>query len=122
MKRRAKRMNRDLTEMDKLEVYLKEHNIAYFRRDEEDTYPEEQRTEFKIQLKKNGYDYEPFDRHQIIVYDKDGRRTWDVICQRGSYGAERGLLEGLGDIFNEEEGYLTAAEIIQRLEMQIGRI
>ena len=122
MKRRLKRMNRDLTEMDKLEAYLKEHYIAYERIDEEDTCPEEYRPYLKIQLKKHGYDYEPFDKHQIIVYDKDGRRTWDVICQRGSYGAERGLLEGLGDIFNEAEGYLTAAEIIQRIEIQTGRI
>lgn len=62
------------------------------------------------------------DRHQIIAFDEDGRRTWDVICQRESYGAERGLLEGMGDIFNEAEGYLTAAEIIQRIEIQTGRI
>lgn len=115
-------MNRDLTEMDKLEAYLKEHYITYERIDEEDTYSEEYKTYLKNQLKKHGYDYEPFDQHQIIVYDKDGRMTWDVICQRGSYGAERGLLEGLGDIFNEEEGYLTAGEIIKRIEIQTGRI
>lgn len=115
-------MNRDLTEMNKLEAYLKEHYITYERIDEEDTYPEEYKTFLKIQLKKHGYDYELFDQHQIIVYDKYGKRAWDVICQRGSHGAERGLLEGLGDIFNEAEGYLTAAEIIQRIEIQTGRI
>lgn len=115
-------MERNLNELDKLEAYLKEHYITYERFDEEDTYPEECKPYLKNQLKIYGFDYEALDRHQIIVYDKDGRRTWDVICQRGSYGAERGLLEGLGDIFNEAEGYLTAAEIIQRIEIQTGRI
>lgn len=114
-------MKRNLTEMDKLEAYLKEHYIAYERIDEEDTYTEEFRTYLKIEMKKRGLEYEPFDRHQIIVYDKDGRRSWDVVCQRGSYGAERGFLKGMGDIFNEEEGHLTAAEIIQRIEIQTGR-
>lgn len=115
-------MNRDLTEIDRLEAYLKEHNIAYERIDEEDTYPEEFRIYLKIKMKKRGFEYEPFDRHQIIVYNKEGRRSWDVVCQRGTLGAERGFLEGLGDIFNEVEGHLTAAEIIQRIEIQTGRI
>ena len=115
-------MERNLNEMDKLEAYLKEHDIAYERIDEEDTYPEEFRTYLKIEMKKRGFEYEPFDRHQIIVYDKEGRRRWDVVCQRGTYGAERGLLEGMGDIFNEVEGYLTASEIIKRIEIQTGRI
>lgn len=115
-------MKRNLTEMDKLEAYLKEHYIAYERIDEEDTYTEEFRTYLKIEMKKRGFEYEPFDRHQIIVYDKDGRRSWDVVCQRGSYGAERGFLEGMGEIFNEVEGHLTATEIIQRIEIQTRRI
>ncbi len=116
-------IERNLNEMDKLEAYLKENYIAYKRIDKEGTYPEEYRNEFKTQLKKYCvYDYEPFDQHQIIVYDKDGRRRWDVICQKGSYGAERGLLEGMGDIFDEAEGHLTAAEIIQRIEIQTRRI
>ena len=114
-------MNRNLTEMDKVEDYLKEHDIAYERFDEEDTYPEEGRTYLKIEMKKRGFEYEPFDRHQIIVYDEEGRRSWDVICQKGSYGAERGLLEGMGDIFNEAEGYLAADEIIKRIEIQTRR-
>ena len=107
-------MSRNLTEMDKLEAYLKEHNIAYERIDEEDKTPEE--------MKNMGLTTSPFDFHQIIVYDKDGRRTWDVICHRGSFGAERGLLEGMGDIFNIVDGDLTTAEIIQRIEIQTGRI
>ena len=115
-------MSRNLTEMDKLETYLKEHEIAYDRIDEEDTYPKKERIYLKIEMKKHGFEYKPFDRHQIIVYDKEGRRSWDVICQRGSFGAERGLLEGMGDIFNEAEGYLTADEIIKRIEIQTGRI
>ena len=114
-------MSRNLTEMNKLESYLKEHDIAHERIDEEDTYPEEGRISLKIVMKKHGLEYKPLDRHQIIVYDKEGRRSWDVICQRGSFGAERGLLEGMGDIFKEAEGYLTAEEIIKRIEIQIGR-
>lgn len=113
-------MERNLNEMDKLEAYLKEHDIAYERIDEEDTAPEEMKRVCKdIGLPISPFD---FDRHQIIVYEKDGRRTWDVICHRGSYGVERGPLEGMGDIFNEAEGYLTAAEIIKRIEIQTGRI
>lgn len=115
-------MKRDLGEMDKLEAFLKENYIVYERIDEEDTYPEEARKEVLALFEKHGHEYEPIDVHQIIVYDKDGRRTWDVICQRGSYGVEKGLLEGMGDIFNEAEGWLTAAEIIERIKIQIGRI
>lgn len=115
-------MTRDLREMDKLEAFLKENYIVYERIDEEDTWLEEARKAMKAFYKKHGYEYEPMDRHQIIVFDKDGRRTWDVICQRGSFGVEKGLLEGMGDIFNEAEGWLTAAEIIERIKIQIGRI
>lgn len=93
-------MTRNLREMDKLEAFLKENGIVYERIDEKRKH----------------------DIHQIIVYDKGGRRTWDVICQRGSFGVEEGLLEGMGDIFNDAEGWLTAAEIIERIKIQIGRI
>lgn len=114
-------MTRDLREMNKLEAFLKENYIIYERIDEEDTYPEEARKEVIALFEKDGHEYEPTDKHQIIAFDKDGKRTWDVICQRGSYGAERGLLEGMGDIFNEAEGWLTAAEIIKRIEIQMRR-
>ena len=80
-------------------------------------------------LKKNGYEYERLDghpeddyaRHQIIVY-KDGERWWDVICQHGSYGYEKGLLEGWRGIFGDgdPEGYLPASDVIARLEVYDG--
>lgn len=115
-------MTRNLREMDKLEAFLKENYIVYERIDKEDKYPESARRAVKALFKKHGHEYEPIDVHQIIVYDKGGRRTWDVICQRGSFGVEEGLLEGMGDIFNDAEGWLTADEIIERIKIQIGRI
>ena len=59
-------------------------------------------------------------RNQIIVYE-NGKRVWDAICQKGSYGFEKGLIEIMGTIVSQDyeddvEGYLTADEIINRLE------
>lgn len=82
-------------------------------------------------LQENGYKYERIerqggigeDRHQIRVFDEEnGKELFDVICQRGSYGYEEGLLEAMGSIVNEKEigdrveGYLTADEIIRRIK------
>ena len=44
----------------------------------------------------------------------------DAICSRGCYGYERGLLEIMGLVNEEEvgdsvEGYLTAVEVFQRI-------
>jgi hypothetical protein len=44
----------------------------------------------------------------------------DAVCFRGSYGYERGLLEIMGLVDEEEvgdsvEGYLTAVEVFQRI-------
>lgn len=48
---------------------------------------------------------------------------WDAVCYSGSYGHERGLLELIGTIVrpveNDVEGYLTAEEILQRLNLTI---
>ena len=44
---------------------------------------------------------------------------WDVICQEGSYGYRDGLLEAYGDIVEADdvvEGYLTAQDVIERIE------
>ena len=61
-----------------------------------------------------------WDKHQIVVYDEAGNYLWDAICHRGSYGYERGLLEIMGSIVQgadgDVEGWLTAQEIINRLE------
>lgn len=60
------------------------------------------------------------DRHQVIVYSAEGEEQWDAICQTGSYGFEKGLLEAEGDIVSGEEsgvaGSLTADNIIDKLE------
>lgn len=50
---------------------------------------------------------------QIVADD------WDVICFTGSYGAQRGLLEAMGRAItgnDDVEGYLTADEILRRLD------
>ena len=99
----------DLTELNKLEQYLKDHNIEYERFDEDEgIHPS-----FK-------YIRTKFGRHQICVpNDKD--REWDAICQFGSYGHNSGLLEIMGSIVRADsgdsvEGYLTADDVIERIE------
>lgn len=81
-----------MNELDKLEAYLKEHGYNYTR--EEDS--------------------------QIIIYDENEERQWDAICNRWSYGSEHGLLEVMGEKVvrsdDSVEGFLTADEIIKRLE------
>ena len=94
-----------MTELDKLEKYLKANGYNYHRHDE----PE---------IRKNGY-IAHCDRHQILVYDEHGNLLWDAICQRGSYGYEKGLLEIMGKIVSpgcDVEGWLNAQQIIHRLE------
>lgn len=92
----------NLTELDKLEEYLKDHHIQYVRYDEDPIF-------------KNGYVYK-LDRHQIIVNNGE----WDAICHTGSYGYKDGLLEVMGStvvrVNDTVEGWLTAKEIIRRLQ------
>lgn len=95
MRGSSMRMVRDLTEMNKLEDYLKANGFEYQREDE---------------------DAEPMDKHQIIVFE-NGVRSWDVICHYGSYGGDEGLLEGMGDLFGPDvDGYLTAEDVIKKIE------
>lgn len=93
---------RDLSELNKLEAYLKDHNIPYERDDGA--------------LDLNGI----FDRHIIIVYSQSGEREWDAICQYGSYGGDNGLIEIMGTIVQNDEddveGWLTADDIINRIK------
>ena len=93
-------MTTDLTELNKLEAYLKANGYVYFRHDREAT-------------------EDRFDWHQIIV--KDGWSQWDAVCHYASYGYESGLLEVMGSIVEDNQpycvdGYLTADDIIKRLE------
>lgn len=89
-----------MSELDKLENFLKENGIEYERIDEEGTWG----------------------RHQIVVFGKDGQKGWDAICQRGSYGFEEGLLEIYGIIVDRKKdgdsvvGWLTAEEVINRIK------
>lgn len=92
-----------MTELDKLENYLKEHKIAYERIESEEMF---------------GY------RHGIFVPSRINR-VWDAICQFGSYGYEEGLLEIYGSIVGEKygdkdyvRGWLTAEDVIHRIEEQ----
>lgn len=98
----------DLTELNKLESYLKEHGVNYVRIDKDDKYDEYYREQLVS-----------MEQHQIIVF-ANGKRQWDAICHRGSYGHEEGLLEIMGTIVNpcgdRVEGWLTADDIISRLE------
>ena len=60
-----------------------------------------------------------FDTIQI-GYPNFENTVCDVVCFRGSYGYEQGLLEIMGLVDEEEvgdtvEGYLTATEIFQRI-------
>lgn len=93
-----------MTELDKLEEYLIRKEIKYQRFDQEES--------------RYGRDI-----HQIVVYDDHGRRSWDAICHKGSYGEECGLLEVMGgkvvrvdSKVDDVEGYLKAEQIIERLE------
>ena len=98
-------MSRDLTELNKLEQYLKANGIEYERIDKDNI------------LKLFGVST-VMDRHQIKVgVTEAGPWDWDVICQSGSYGSDEGLLEGMGSIFEEDvEGWLTADDVIKKIE------
>ena len=98
-----------MSELEKLEKYLKEHNYNYKWN--------------SVCLGHEGYPYQD----QIIVYDDHNTRLWDAVCHFGSYGHEKGLLEIMGIIVNEEEngdsvvGWLTADDVIKRLEKGSGQ-
>lgn len=96
------RKKRNLTEMNKLDDWLRENGYLRTRKDSDDDW--------------NYWGY-GLDLHQIIVFKPDGSRWFDVICNRSSYGADEGLLEGMGEIFGEDvEGWLTADDVIERIK------
>lgn len=71
-------------------------------------------------LIKNGVE---FDYHKCFDGIQICCNGWDAICHSGSYGHERGLLEIMGIIVREDddevEGWLTAEEILQRLNLTV---
>ena len=86
-----------MNEMDILERYLKENDYIYEQTIEDNEY---------------------LPRDQIVVYNSEGKRVWDAICHKGSYGFDIGLIEIMGSIVPKEltvEGWLTAADIIKRI-------
>lgn len=95
-----------MEELLKLEIWLKENGYVFSRTDETNI------AETALEA------------HQIIVYRMiNGKRVrlWDAIYSTGSYGYEEGLLEIYGDIVDPDagdsvEGWLTANDIIKRLE------
>lgn len=95
-----------MSELDILTQYLKDHNIPFERYD----------CDKDIELDGEYTFY--MNRHQICVPNQR-YALWDVICQKGSYGYHDGLLEAYGDIVDVEgevEGYLTAQDVIRRIE------
>lgn len=58
-------------------------------------------------------------RPGLIVY-KDGKRLWDAVCTRFSYGGWVGLLEVMGKalIGNDEdvEGWLAAEDVVEMVK------
>lgn len=102
----------NLAELDKLEDYLKKHNIEYERCDEDGEWLPEAECVIR-------------ECHQIAVPSYD-RKKWDAICHRGSYGYSQGLLEIMGTIVRrgakeKVEGWLTADDVIQRIEERYGK-
>ena len=99
----------DLTQLDKLEIYLKEHHIPYDRIDKDEVFEETPHGKYVVEC----------ERHQIIVPPQDQERQWDAICHSGSYGHNEGLLEIMGNIVrvnDSVEGWLTADDVIERIE------
>lgn len=95
-----------MSELDKLEQYLKENGYKYERYDEDNP----------IDI---GHCVRNFDRHQILVLDDEEQYLWDAICHYGSYGYEDGLLEVMGSWLigpYDVEGWLTAEDVISKIE------
>ena len=92
-----------MSELDKLELWLKKYGYKYQRIEE----------------------YWDYGRHQIIVYEGT-EKQWDAICQKGSFGYAEGLLEIYGSIVDEEKdgdtivGWLNADEVINRVRKKDG--
>ena len=115
-----------MTELDKLEKYLQGHGYKYDRYEHFPTKEERERA-YGSMSADAAEKYLPYlERHQIVVYNDKGRRMWDAVCHKGSYGYEHGLLEVMGDPVVKKTdgdrgaGFLTAEDVIRRLEENHG--
>ena len=102
-----------MTEMQKLDKYLTEHNIKHSY---QIRWPriEQSLPEYREGMHHDG-------GYQIVVNDANGEYLWDAICGWGSFGFEAGLIEIMGIIVpdcvsDSVEGHLTANEVIERIE------
>ena len=84
-----------MTEMDKLQKWLDDNKIKYERIIEEKS---------------------PLRRNQILI-ETDYKKL-SFICQWGSYGYEKGLIE-MYDFQNEPIGFLTAEECINKIKEEL---
>lgn len=115
-----------MTELDKLEEYLKAHDYLYKREDENRPILHYTNHLYSIHSLASDLLAESLNRHQIKVYEDvenmdNDNWCWDAICHYGSYGYEKGLLETMGELVPEDYGdvvmgYLTAEDIIKMLE------
>ena len=87
-----------MTELEKLEEYLKEHDYNY-----------------RWNSVCRGYEGYPC-QDQIIVYRPGHERSWDVVCHYFSYDRPDGLLELYGELCTDVIGWLTADDVIRILE------
>lgn len=80
--------------------------------------------ELMIGLAKRGIEFnftKAFDGFKVDVPSQD----WDAICHSGSYGCKSALLEVMGSKINKNpynpvEGFLTAEEILKRVDEMKG--
>lgn len=106
-------MKTDLTEFNKLEEWMRENHIYYERRS---------RLPFpKEVVNMIGEDERLGEKNQLVVFDRNGKIRYDIICHKGSFGCDKGLLEIYGDIVPKGclggvEGYLTAEDVIERIK------
>ena len=92
-----------MTELDKLEKYLKDHKIPYERTDKRQLFTSLILYELPKTTSLAPYpETHSREWHKISV-PNDESSLWDVICHKGSYGYEKGLLELMGSLVTDEE-------------------
>lgn len=70
---------------------------------------------FERYLHEDAWGHKCYGWNQVVSPNKE-EWAWDVICHRGSYGYEQGLLEIGYKNCDEVEGWLTAEQVLERIE------